>query len=71
MSAHRIEEVSVMVGGSAAEVVSAGLAPGFAGVFLIQVRIPDTATTGEETPVSVTIQGESSPTGVVMSIASP
>ena len=60
-----------MVGGSAAEVVSAGLAPGFAGVFLIQVRIPDTATTGEETPVSVTIQGESSPTGVVMSIASP
>ena len=33
--------------------------------------IPDTATTGEETPVSVTIQGESSPTGVVMSIASP
>ena len=71
MSAHRIEEVSVMVGGSAAEVVSAGLAPGFAGVFLIQVRIPDTATTGEENPVSVTIQGESSPTGVVMSIASP
>ena len=71
MSAHRIEEVSVMVGGSAAEVVSAGLAPGFAGVFLIQVRIPDTGTTGEETPVSVTIQGESSPTGVVMSIASP
>ena len=71
MSAHRIEEVSVIVGGSAAEVVSAGLAPGFAGVFLIQVRIPDTATTGEETPVSVTIQGESSPTGVVMSIASP
>ena len=71
MSAHRIEEVSVMVGGSAAEVVSAGLAPGFAGVFLIQVRIPDTATTGEDTPVSVTIQGESSPTGVVMSIASP
>ena len=71
MSAHRIEEVSVMVGGSAAEVVSAGLAPGFAGVFLIQVRIPDTATTGEETPVSVTIQGESSPTGVVISIASP
>ena len=71
MSAHRIEEASVMVGGSAAEVVSAGLAPGFAGVFLIQVRIPDTATTGEETPVSVTIQGESSPTGVVMSIASP
>ncbi len=70
MSAHRIEEASVMVGGSAAEVVSAGLAPGFAGVFLIQVRIPDTATTGEETPVSVTIQGESSPTGVVMSIAS-
>ena len=71
MSVHRIEEASVMVGGSAAEVVSAGLAPGFAGVFLIQVRIPDTATTGEETPVSVTIQGESSPTGVVMSIASP
>ena len=71
MSAHRIEEVSVMVGGSAAEVVSAGLAPGFAGVFLIQVRIPDTATTGEETPVSVTIQGESSPTDVVISIASP
>ena len=71
MNAHRIEEVSVMVGGSAAEVVSAGLAPGSAGVFLIQVRIPDTATTGEETPVSVTIQGESSPTGVVMSIASP
>ena len=71
MSAHRIEEASVMVGGSAAEVVSAGLAPGFAGVFLIQVRIPDTATTGEETPVSVTIQGESSPTDVVISIASP
>ena len=71
VGAHRIEDVSVMVGGSAAEVVSAGLASGFTGVFLIQVRIPDTATTGKGTPVSVTIQGESSPTGVVMSIASP
>ena len=72
MSAHRIEEVSVMVGGSAAEVVSAGLAPGFAGVFLIQVRIPGHRHNrrGDSRPRS-TIQGESSPTGVVMSIASP
>ena len=71
MGAHRIEDVSVTIGGSAAEVISAGMAPDLVGVFLIQVRTPDTATTGEETPVSVTIQGESSPTDVVMSVASP
>ena len=68
---HRIEDVSVTIGGSAAEVISAGMVPALVGVFLIQVRIPDTATTGDKTPVSVTIQGESSPTDVVMSVASP
>ncbi|MCY4587348.1 MAG: hypothetical protein OXB98_15020 [Bryobacterales bacterium] len=71
IGAHRIEDVSVTVGGSAAEVISAGMVPSLVGVFLIQVRIPDTAATGTRTPVSVTIQGESSPKDVVMSVASP
>ncbi len=70
MDARRIEDVAVTIGGAAAEIVSAGLAPGFAGVFQIEVRIPDAAS-GEQTPVSVVIRGESSPPGAVMSVASP
>ncbi len=71
MDARRIEDVSVTIGGAAAEVVSAGLAPGFAGVFQIEVRIPDDAAGGQETPLSVVIRGESSPAGAVMSVAAP
>ena len=71
MDAQRIEDVSVTIGGSAAEVVSAGLAPGFAGVFQIEVRIPAAAASGERTPVAVVIRGEAAPAGAVMSVASP
>ena len=71
MDAQRIEDVSVTIGGSAAEVVSAGLAPGFVGIFQIEVRIPDAAASGERTPVAVVIRGEAAPAGAVMSVASP
>ena len=66
---YRIEDVSVRMGGSAAEIVAAGLTPGLAGVFRIRVRVPEAAAGGDETPVSVTIRGATSPSGVVMSVA--
>lgn len=69
MDEQRIEDVSVSVGGRAAEVVSAGLAPGFAGVFQIRARIPETVATGAETPVSIVIRGVSGPEGAVMAVA--
>lgn len=71
MDDRRIEDASVTIGGSAAEVVSAGLAPGFAGVFQIRARIPQDAATGAGTSVSIIIRGIAGPEDAVMSVAAP
>jgi uncharacterized protein (TIGR03437 family) len=46
---------SVTIGGAAAEVVFSGPAPGLAGVYQVNARIPSTAATGLAVPVTVRI----------------
>jgi uncharacterized protein (TIGR03437 family) len=49
--------VSVSVGGVAAEVYFAGLAPGFIGLYQINFKVPETAPVGAEVPLIVTVAG--------------
>jgi len=52
---------TVSIGGQAAQIIYAGLAPGFVGLFQINAVVPAAATTGNA-PVVVTISGVSSNT---------
>jgi len=61
--------VKVSIGGVDAQNLWAGAAPGMvAGVFQINVQIPDGASAGSAVPVRVTIGGTTSPDGVTMVI---
>jgi hypothetical protein len=44
-------------GGQAAKVLYAGLAPGFVGLFQLDIAIPENANTGSNMPISITING--------------
>jgi minor extracellular serine protease Vpr len=50
----------VWVGGSEAPVVFSGLAPGFVGLYQVDVIIPDASATGRAIPVSMDVGGASS-----------
>jgi uncharacterized protein (TIGR03437 family) len=52
----------VTIGGAPASVAFSGLAPGFVGLYQINVSIPDTAPTGSDIAVTLTIGGVSSNT---------
>ncbi len=45
-----IDEPEVLIGGALAPVLYSGLAPGFVGLYQVNVRIPETATRGPATP---------------------
>ena len=45
---------TVRIGGSAATVEFAGLAPGFVGLYQVNVRVPANAQTGNAVPVTIT-----------------
>jgi uncharacterized protein (TIGR03437 family) len=51
------ESPAVTIGGLEAPVLFAGLAPGFAGVYQVNVRVPDSATPGSALPVVITQAG--------------
>ncbi len=61
--------VTVRIGGLPAEVVYAGSAPGLvAGVFQLNVRLPDELPVGNQ-PVEITVGTATSPTGVTVAVA--
>jgi len=53
---------SVTIGGAPAPVAFSGLAPGFVGLYQVNVQVPDNAPKGDAVPVVVTLGGASSNT---------
>jgi uncharacterized protein (TIGR03437 family) len=56
-----IGTAQLMVGGQSAHVSFAGLAPGFAGLYQVNATVPKGVQTGGSVPVTVTIDGQTSP----------
>ncbi|OFV96445.1 MAG: hypothetical protein A3H28_01925 [Acidobacteria bacterium RIFCSPLOWO2_02_FULL_61_28] len=53
--------VSVTMGGREAQVLFAGLSPGFAGLYQVNAVVPPGISPGNETPVSLTVAGQTPP----------
>ena len=64
--------VSVKIGGVSANVLYAGAAPGaVAGLFQVNVKIPDTIQAGTAVPVSLTVGKDTSQSGITMAVSQP
>jgi uncharacterized protein (TIGR03437 family) len=50
---------TVTVGGVAAQVLFSGLAPGFAGLYQMDIQVPGGVANGDDVPVKVTMLGAS------------
>ena len=59
--------VKVTIGGADAQVLLAGLAPGFAGVYQLNVLLPAALEAGEH-DVVVEVSGQASPAGVTIAV---
>jgi uncharacterized protein (TIGR03437 family) len=55
------QTASVNIGGQDAQVLFAGLSPGFPGLYQINVTVPQGATPGNAVPITVSIGGATSP----------
>jgi uncharacterized protein (TIGR03437 family) len=53
--------VTVTIEGIPAQVLYAGLAPGFAGLYQVNVVVPSGVTTNASAPLVITAAGQSSP----------
>ena len=60
--------VTVTIGGVQAQVLFAGLTPGFAGLYQVNAIVPPGLTTGNSVPVTITVAGQSSQAGVTMAV---
>lgn len=56
-----VHPVEVKIGDLAAEVEFSGIVDGLVGVFQINVRLPEELATGGDTPLTVTVNGQTSP----------
>jgi uncharacterized protein (TIGR03437 family) len=56
---------TVTVGGIAANVVFCGLAPGFAGLYQVNLQIPQNVTVGDAVPITLSIAGSASDSATV------
>jgi uncharacterized protein (TIGR03437 family) len=63
----RVSGVSVIVGNNSAEVLYAGLAPGYFGLYQVNVRVPANALLGDAVPVTVSVNNIPS-NGVTLAI---
>jgi uncharacterized protein (TIGR03437 family) len=58
---HTANSVNVTVGGQAAQVLYAGLAPGFAGLYQVNVILPPGITAATDVPLVLSVAGQNSP----------
>ena len=63
--AETVERTSVLIGGIAARVVFSGLTPGAAGLYQVNVEVPDGVFKGPAVPLTLTIGGAVSNTVTV------
>jgi uncharacterized protein (TIGR03437 family) len=63
--------VTVTIGGVNAPVAFAGLTPGSAGLYQVNVQVPPGIANGDLTPVSVSVDGKGSSGQIVMAIRQP
>jgi uncharacterized protein (TIGR03437 family) len=61
---------SVLIGGIPAQVVSAALATGEAGLYQITVQVPNGLADGDQ-PVAIQVNGVQSPAGVFITVQNP
>ena len=54
-----VETPAVMIGGHAAKVLFSGIAPGYAGLYQVDVQVPAGVTAGNDVPLEITIGGKS------------
>jgi uncharacterized protein (TIGR03437 family) len=59
-------KVTVSIGGVNAPVIFSGLTPPFVGLYLVDVTVPSGLTSGNQ-PITVTVNGKTSPTSVTAS----
>ncbi len=55
----------VRIGGVESEVLFSGLTPTFIGLYQINVRVPENASPGQSIPISVTVEGVTSPNSLI------
>jgi uncharacterized protein (TIGR03437 family) len=65
-----LTQPTVTIGGRNADVSFSGLAPGFVGLYQVNVKVPDGAAPGNAVPVVLTIGGATSNTATI-AIAAP
>jgi uncharacterized protein (TIGR03437 family) len=66
-----LSDSTVTIGGVPGTVIFSGLAPGFAGLYLVNVQIPPTAPLGASVPIVLSIAGFQSNTATVAVDAAP
>jgi uncharacterized protein (TIGR03437 family) len=49
--------ITASIGGQPAQVLYAGLAPGFVGLFQVNLAVPQNASVGDQVPLTLTING--------------
>ena len=56
-----VNQVTVTIGGTAAQVAFSGLTPGYAGLYQVNVVVPGGIATGDAVPVVLSVAGQTSP----------
>jgi hypothetical protein len=61
----KIVALAVSIGSAPAQVVSSVLAPGFAGIYQINVQIPASAPVGDDVPITLSVAGSTTSSATI------
>ena len=60
--------ITASIGGQPAQVLYAGLAPGYVGLYQLNIAVPQNASTGDRVPLTITINGVPSQDNVTIAV---